>query len=64
MPSNSPEYMKEWYEKNRNKHLGRYKERVYCPYCNREVTRSAISNHNKTQKHALNVKINEYNKKI
>ncbi len=45
------EYNKIWYEKNKEKHLEKMREKMICELCNVEITRSKYSVHEKSLKH-------------
>ena len=55
MPTNSKEYMKEYYHKNRENFLCKYSGTHYCTACDVTFQSSYLNRHNKTEKHKLNV---------
>ena len=58
MPTNSKEYMKEYYHKNREKFLCKYSGTYYCAACDVTFQSSYLNRHNKTENHKLNVMMN------
>jgi hypothetical protein len=63
MSLSSKDYYKEWYAKNKDKHLDYISEKILCEVCNKEITRGNMSVHKKTKNHIFNFerlnKINE-----
>lgn len=59
MPSMSPEYNKQYYKTNKEKHKAYYAKRIMCA-CGREVARSTYNKHLNTNIHKkhLNAKTN------
>ncbi len=55
MPTNSKEYMREYYHKNREKFLCKYSGTYYCAACDTTVARSYLKRHNRTEKHQMNI---------
>ena len=55
MPTNSKEYMREYYHKNREKFLCKYSGTYYCAACDITFQRSYLNRHNRTDKHKINV---------
>ena len=54
MPNNSKKYMKDYYEKNKDKYKGEYNAVVHCDACNIDITKLNFSKHKKTNKHKTN----------
>jgi hypothetical protein len=59
------EYNKNWYEKNKEKHIAYCLEKVVCT-CGRKISRSAMSYHKRSKIHAQELNdrtMNDYRKK-
>lgn len=59
MVCNSSEYMKKYYQKNKDKYSvgGSYKKLKHCELCDKETT--SISRHNKSNSHQTNLRLKE-----
>jgi len=53
---------RKYYEKHRNEILLRNREKKYCNICNCNIVHSQLTRHRKTQKHILNLTINDLKK--
>jgi len=58
-PENIKKYNTDYYQANKAKLLADATTKIRCDKCNFECSKSNLSKHNKTQKHLLNLKINE-----
>lgn len=54
MPKNDKEYMKKYYQANKQKFKERAKMKYTCPCCNIELSYCNKSQHEKTRKHKTN----------
>jgi rubrerythrin len=64
MVLNMTEYNKQWYAKNRDKHLAYCKEKIECE-CGRKVGRCTMNKHRKTNIHTIAVeKLNKERKEL
>jgi hypothetical protein len=57
------QYLKDWYQNNKEKYLSHLKEKIFCNICEIEITRSSIYRHNSSKKHNNNIKTYEKYKK-
>lgn len=55
MPKNDKEYMRKYYQANKQKFKDRAKLRYTCPCCNIELSYCNKSAHERTRKHKTNV---------
>ena len=58
---NDPQYMKEYYEKNKQKYKDVYNALIRCDYCNCNVQKLNFSKHTKSKKHQQNVEYKNVN---
>lgn len=63
MVCNSSEYMKKYYQKNKDKYAvgGSYKKLAHCELCNKDTT--SITRHNKSKMHITNLKLEKVKEK-
>ena len=50
---NRKEYMKEYYEKNKDKMIQSQIKKINCEYCNKLISKCNLEKHNKTTKHLI-----------
>jgi hypothetical protein len=55
------EYNKNYYEKNKEKHLKNLKQKIYCECCDKHISKVNMQKHNATKGHQLCKRIHESN---